>query len=85
MIAGTVARQAPLSRGFSKPEYWNGLPFLSAGDLPDPGLLGSLPSELQGKPVVRKEMQFKTTGRQRCPHTGSAGPQTERQGVLEET
>ena len=33
----TVARQAPLSMGFSKQEYWSGLPFPSPGDLPDPG------------------------------------------------
>ena len=32
----TVARQAPLSLGFSKQEYWSGLPCLSPGDLPDP-------------------------------------------------
>ena len=33
----TVACQAPLSVGFSRQEYWSGLPFLSPGDLPDPG------------------------------------------------
>ena len=32
------ARQAPLSMGFSKQEYWSGLPFPSPGDLPDPGI-----------------------------------------------
>ena len=32
----TVARQAPLSTGLSSKEYWNGLPFLPPGDLPDP-------------------------------------------------
>ena len=34
----TVARQAPLSMGFSSQEYWSGLPFPSPGDLPDPGI-----------------------------------------------
>ena len=34
----TVVRQAPLSMGFSRQEYWSGLPFPSPGDLPDPGL-----------------------------------------------
>ena len=34
----TVAYQAPLSMGFSKQEYWNGLPFPAPGDLPDPGI-----------------------------------------------
>ena len=29
---------APLSMGFSRQEYWNGLPFPSPGDLPDPGV-----------------------------------------------
>ena len=31
----TVARQAPLSMGFSRQEYWSGLPFPPLGDLPD--------------------------------------------------
>ena len=56
----TVACQAPLSMGFSRQEYWSGLPFPSAGDLPDPGIkprspalqAGSLPTELQGKPAI---------------------------------
>ena len=34
----TVAHQAPLSMGFSRQEYWSGLPFPSPGDLPNPGL-----------------------------------------------
>ena len=34
----TVARQAPLSMGFSRQEDWSGLPFPSPGDLPDPGI-----------------------------------------------
>ena len=34
----SVARQAPLSIGFSRQEYWSGLPFPSPGDLPDPGI-----------------------------------------------
>ena len=33
-----VARQAPLSMGFSRQEYWSGLPFLVPGYLPDPGI-----------------------------------------------
>ena len=35
---GTVAHQAPLSMGFSRQEYWSGLPFSSPKDLPDPGI-----------------------------------------------
>ena len=34
----TIARQAPLSMKFSRQDYWSGLPFLSPGDLPDPGI-----------------------------------------------
>ena len=35
---GTVARQAPLSMGFSRQEYWSGLPCPPPGDLPNPGV-----------------------------------------------
>ena len=34
----TVAYQDPPSMGFSRQEYWSGLPFPSPGDLPDPGI-----------------------------------------------
>ena len=34
----TVARQAPLSIGFSRQEYWSGLPCPPPGDLPNPGI-----------------------------------------------
>ena len=55
----TVAHQAPLSMGFSRLEYWSGLPCPPPGDLPDPGIkLGSpalqadsLLSEPPGKPT----------------------------------
>ena len=54
----TVAHQAPPSMEFSRQQYWNGLPFRSPGDLPDPGMqprfpalqADSLPSEQPGKP-----------------------------------
>ena len=54
----TVARQAPLSMGFSRQGYWSELPFPSPGNLPDPGIeprspalqADSLPTELWGKP-----------------------------------
>ena len=53
-IPWIVACQAPLSMGCSRQEYWSGLPFPSAGDLPDPGIeptspalqADSLPTEL---------------------------------------
>ena len=34
----TAAYQAPPSMGFSRREYWSGVPFPSPGDLPDPGI-----------------------------------------------
>ena len=38
MTPWTVACQVPLSMGFSRQEYWSGLPFPSPGDLLDPGI-----------------------------------------------
>ena len=38
VIPWTVARQAFLSVGFSRQEYWNRLPFLSPGAVPDTGI-----------------------------------------------
>ena len=54
----TVAHQAPRSMGFSRHEYWSGLPFPSPGDLPNPGIKPRSPaleadallSDLPGKP-----------------------------------
>ena len=55
--------QAPPSMGFSRQEYWSGLPFPSPGDLPDPGIepgspalqADALPSEPPGKSFKRKK------------------------------
>ena len=55
---GTIACQAPLSMGFSRQEYWSGLPFPSPEDLPNQGIeprfpavkADSLLAEPQGKP-----------------------------------
>ena len=38
MTPRTVAYQAPPSMGFSRREYWSGLPLSSPGDLPNPGI-----------------------------------------------
>ena len=57
----TEACHAPLSMGFSKQEYWSGLPCPLLGDLPNPGIkpaypvspalqVDSLPTETPGKP-----------------------------------
>ena len=40
----TVARQAPLSMGFPRQEYWSGLPFPSPGDLSNTGIKPGSPS-----------------------------------------
>ena len=40
----TVAYQVPMSMGFSKQEYWSGLPFPFPGDLPDPGIKPGSPT-----------------------------------------
>ena len=46
MTPWTVAHKAAPSVGFSRQEYWSGLPFPSPGDLPDPGIKPTSP-ELQ--------------------------------------
>ena len=56
----TAAHQAPLSMGFPRQEYWNGLPFPPPGDLTNSGIkpvspalqADSLPIEPPGKPFV---------------------------------
>ena len=56
----TVAHESPLSMGFSRQEYWSGLPCPPPGDLPDPGIeprspalqADSLSSELPGKLIL---------------------------------
>ena len=52
--------QAPPSMGFSRQEYWSGLPFPSPGDLPNPGIkpgspalqADALPSEPPGTAML---------------------------------
>ena len=53
--------------GFSRQEYWSGLPIPSPGDLPDPGIepespalqADSLSAELQGNPeLIFKELKY---------------------------
>ena len=41
---GTAARQAPLSIGFSRQEYWSKLPFPPLGNLPGPGIKPESPA-----------------------------------------
>ena len=44
MTAQTVADQVPPSMGFSRQEYWSGLPFPSPGDLLNPGIKPGSPT-----------------------------------------
>ena len=68
----TVAYQAPLSVGFSRREYWSGVPLPSPGDLPDPGIEPGSPalqadallSEPPGKPHFYFQFSSVT---QSCP------------------
>ena len=61
----TVTQQAPLSMGFPRQEYWNGLSYPPPENFPDPGIepmslaflhwqAGSLPTVPQGKPMDRE-------------------------------
>ena len=63
----TAAYQSPPSMGFSRQEYWSGLPFPSPGDLPNPGIepgspllqAGALPSEPPGNlPMAKERMKM---------------------------
>ena len=56
----TVAYQAPLSMGFSRQEYWSGLPFPSPGDLPDPGI------EPRSPALQADALTSEPTGSPRC-------------------
>ena len=59
----TVAYQAPPSMGFSKQEYWSGVPFPSLGALPSPGIeprspalqADALPSEPSGNCTLKND------------------------------
>ena len=44
LIPEAIARQAPLSMGFPRQEYWSGLPLPAPGDLPDPGIEPTFPA-----------------------------------------
>ena len=64
----TLAHQAPPSMGFSRQEYWNGLPFPSPGDLCNPGIeprspalqAGALTSEPPEKPMTNLDSILKS-------------------------
>ena len=66
----TVAYQAPPSMGFSRQEYWSGLPFPSPGDLPNPWIepgsralqADSLPAEPPRKPYKAERFVMNVVG-----------------------
>ena len=66
MTPWIVAHHAPLSMGFSRQEYWSGLPFPSPGNLPDTGIkprspalqIHSLPTELWGNDILALHIKF---------------------------
>ena len=67
----TVAHQAPLSMGFSRQEYWSGLPCPPPGDLPNPGME---PASLTS-PALAGEL-FTTSASSRLKAMGCTGEQT---------
>ena len=64
----TVACQAPLSRGFSRQEYWSGLPFPSPGELPNPG---SEPASLMSPALACGFSTTNAVWEARCSSRGS--------------
>ena len=66
VIPWTVACQVPLSMGFSRQEYWSGLPFAPPGELPNPGieprsptlLADALPTEICEKSHIFSDKVF---------------------------
>ena len=74
----TVACQAPLSMGFSRQEYWSGLPVPSPRDLPNPGIKPESPAlagglftaEPPGKPThhldIIKGLRSQRNERAKC-------------------
>ena len=57
----TVAYQAPPSMGFSRQEYWSGLPFPSPGDLPDPGIEPGSPALLPIRSVSSMILEWSSS------------------------
>ena len=72
MTPWTAAHQAPQSMGFSRQEYWSGLPFPSPGDLPDPGIE-------PGSPALEADaLTSEPAGKPYSFYTTSSKPQTQK-------
>ena len=74
----TVACQAPLSIGFSKQEYWSGLPFPPPGHIPYPGIEPVSPawqfSPVVNDPLAMQENAGWIPGPERSPGQGHGNP-----------
>ena len=57
ILCSPMDHQAPLSRGFSRREYWNGLPCPPPGDLPNPGIKPGSPA-LQADSLPSEPLYF---------------------------
>ena len=90
----TVAHQAPLSMGFSRQEYWSGLPFPPPADLPDLGLkpaspvspalqVGSLLSEPSRKPLAAAAAKSLQSCPTLCDPIDSSPPGSPIPGILQ--
>ena len=62
----TIARQAPLSVGFSRQEYWIGLPFPSLGDPPNPEIEPGSPA-LQADSLPLNHLKERSRGKRAKP------------------
>ena len=66
-----VAYQAPPFMGFSRQEYWSGLPFPSPGDLPNPGIEPGSPAlqtdALLSEPPGKSRLKLKKVGKSPRP------------------
>ena len=78
----TVAPQASLSIGFSRQEYWSGLPFPPSGDLPDPGIeLSSLASPASAGRFFTTGATWEAQSVAQTPSRTPGGGETEQKGV----
>ena len=59
----TAAYQAPLSKGFSRQDYWSGLPYPSPGYLPDPGIE---PESVMSLALAADSLSLMRPGKPRC-------------------
>ena len=65
VIPWAVARQAPLSMGFFRQEYWSGLPF------PSPGILSFWPRDGPTSPALAGELELTTEAPQKPTHNNN--------------